>query len=422
MSQATPTISLPPPGCPAHQALAPLYGEEFASRPEHVYEQLRQRYGPVAPVHLDGGIPAWLVLGYHEYRQVLCDPRRFAADPHHWPLFADGQIPADWPLMPLLDPGMPTPHHNDGLAHDRLRGTVTYSLDRLDPRTTRRRIEHAADELIDAFAGDGHADLIPQYAGLLPAAVVARLLGLPRQDANALIGRVRTILDEGSEAPQAQAQISAVLQDLVADRAATPAPDLTSYMLQSPHQMEHGEIIGLVWMLLLAGLEMCQSVIAYTTVRVLTSALRSELNGGRTTIPDAITHTLWHTPPVNAHLGRVAREDVRLGNVLVRRGDMVILGTSAASADPAIDRQQAAASGNRAYPAFGAGPHVCPATDLAIAIISTATDQLLHRLPDLRLDVPADQLPRRASLTIQGLSSLPVRFRPATAAPSPART
>ena len=38
------------------------------------------------------------------------------------------------------------------------------------------------NELIDAFAGDGHADLIPQLTFPFPVRVIARVLGLPEAD------------------------------------------------------------------------------------------------------------------------------------------------------------------------------------------------------------------------------------------------
>jgi cytochrome P450 len=37
-------------------------------------------------------------------------------------------------------------------------------------------------ELIDAFAGDGHADLIPQLTFPFPVRIMARILGLPESD------------------------------------------------------------------------------------------------------------------------------------------------------------------------------------------------------------------------------------------------
>lgn len=50
----------------------PLLTRDYETRPSLVYERLRQRHGPVAPVDLLG-VPAWLVLGYQESLQVLQD-------------------------------------------------------------------------------------------------------------------------------------------------------------------------------------------------------------------------------------------------------------------------------------------------------------------------------------------------------------
>lgn len=46
-----------------------------------VYERLRLQWGPVAPVDLEPGVPAWLVLGHHEAVGVLRDDRTFIKDP-----------------------------------------------------------------------------------------------------------------------------------------------------------------------------------------------------------------------------------------------------------------------------------------------------------------------------------------------------
>lgn len=65
-------------GCPvAHggpNGLARLYGEHAAKDQQGIYERLRKQHGSVAPVLLEGDIPAWLVLGYRENRRVLENP------------------------------------------------------------------------------------------------------------------------------------------------------------------------------------------------------------------------------------------------------------------------------------------------------------------------------------------------------------
>ncbi|MBO1420225.1 cytochrome P450, partial [Streptomyces sp. FH025] len=53
-------------GLPVGVPLTPLYGQAVADDPHGLYARLRERYGPVAPIELEPGVEAWLVLGYAE--------------------------------------------------------------------------------------------------------------------------------------------------------------------------------------------------------------------------------------------------------------------------------------------------------------------------------------------------------------------
>src|SRR5262245_48513774 len=77
-----------------------LYGEEFHRDPAAVYWRLRAVHGPVAPVLVDGDVPAWLVLDYREFGQVLAKPAYYTRDSDAWNSW--DLIPADWPLIPMI--------------------------------------------------------------------------------------------------------------------------------------------------------------------------------------------------------------------------------------------------------------------------------------------------------------------------------
>lgn len=51
-----------------------LYGPRFQREPAEFYRRMRREHGPVAPVVLEGDVPAWLVLGYREVWQVTGNP------------------------------------------------------------------------------------------------------------------------------------------------------------------------------------------------------------------------------------------------------------------------------------------------------------------------------------------------------------
>ncbi len=130
---------VPPPGCPAHNlgqdGIRRLYGQGEAD-PRALHEELRREHGPVAPVLLHGDLPAWLVLGYDELKQVTNRPLQFTRDSSQWSMFQRGQVPADSPLRPTLQP-QPVCVFADGEEHARLRGAVTDSLEQFALRGTR---------------------------------------------------------------------------------------------------------------------------------------------------------------------------------------------------------------------------------------------------------------------------------------------
>ena len=132
-----------------------------------------------------------------------------------------------------------------------------------------------------------------------------------------------------------------------------------------------------------------------------------------------MTEVLWEDTPTQILAGRWVSRDTRLGEALVRRGDLLLLGLAAANADPHIrqysgDGAEPAHSGNAAHFAFGHGEYRCPypAQQIAEIIARTGIEVLLDRLPDLDLAVPAESLVRRPSPFLRGFTALPVVFTP----------
>lgn len=120
-----------PRGCPvAHGAgdgLTRLYGPEAATDPRGIYERLREEHGSVAPVLLEGDVPAWLVLGYRDNRRVLDTPRQFTRDARIWRDWREGRVADTSPIMPMVG-WRPDCVSQDGEPHRRLRGAVTDGL------------------------------------------------------------------------------------------------------------------------------------------------------------------------------------------------------------------------------------------------------------------------------------------------------
>jgi hypothetical protein len=81
----------------SHRGAIMLGDPDYHRDPVQVFSHLRRTYGPVAPVLLDGQVPAWLVLGHRELTQVTTDAERFARNVGRWRL--RDQIPASTPHL-----------------------------------------------------------------------------------------------------------------------------------------------------------------------------------------------------------------------------------------------------------------------------------------------------------------------------------
>ena len=120
---------------------------------------------------------------------------------------------------------------------------------------------------------------------------------------------------------------------------------------------------------------------------------------------------MWNTPPLAVLPGRFATADCELGGHHIKEGDLLVLGLAAGNVDPEIRPDTASpCTGNQSHLAFSGGPHECPGQNIGQAIIETAVDVLLHRLPGLRLAVAPEELTSTASTWEARLDRLPVEF------------
>ncbi|MFJ1757529.1 cytochrome P450 [Kitasatospora sp. NPDC088134] len=398
------------PGCPyTRPAGAALYGPAVAEDPHGLYARLRAEHGPVAPIELEPGAEAWLVLGYQELLELTRNEQQFSKDSRRWRVLREGRLRPDSHLVPMVM-WRPTLQSMDGAEHQRLSTAVADTLARIDHRELRETTEAAALALIGSWGPDGTADLVAQFTRQLPLLVFTRLLGLPPEDGPHLVQLITALVDSGSDSHRAAAEFFALLAELVRRRRSEPGQDLVSWLLGHPVGLTDEEVVHHLMVILVAGNEPCINWIGNTVRLLLTDRrFRTTLTGGRATVADALDEVLWRDPPVQNFPGRWAVSDTVLGGQYISAGDMLVQGLAAANDDPAVHGPGGIA-GNRAHLAWGSGPHVCPAQDPARLIVETAIETLLHCLPDLQLAVPANELTWRQSPWSRALVSLPVLY------------
>ncbi|KUN31182.1 cytochrome [Streptomyces corchorusii] len=395
----------------------PLSGPRFQTEPARLYREMRCDHGAVVPVLLDGGIPAWLVLGYRELHQVTGDPVLFSRDSDLWNQWEN--IPADWPLLPMIGHKQPSILYTVGERHRQRAAMISNALEEVDPFELRAHAERFADELIDALCPAGEADLVAQYAMLLPVRVLARLYGFPDEDGPGLVTALNDMIDGRERALAGQAHLAASMAQLLADRRKEPAADVVSRMLADDSGFSDEEIAQDLMVMMAAGHQPTADWIGNSLRLMLTDdRFAASLFGGRNSVAEAMNEVLWEDTPTQNVAGRWAARDTHLGGRRVKAGDLLLLGLQGANSDPQVRTDASALTGgNNAHFSFGHGEHRCPfpAQEIAEVIARTGIEVVLDRLPDIDLAVPAESLTRRPSPWLRGLSGLPVRFSPVPA-------
>lgn len=398
-------------------APVPLSGTRFQTEPAQLYREMRREHGAVAPVLLDGDVPAWLVLDYRELHQVTGDPVLFSRDSDLWNQWE--RIPADWPLLPMIGRKQPSILYTVGERHRLRAGMIATALESVDPFALRRYAEEYADGLVDTFCGKGEAELIAQYAMLLPVRVLLKIYGVPDEQGPGLVTALNDMIDGRERALDGQRHLAEAIFGLLAAKRAEPGEDVASRMLADPSGFTVEEMAQDLMVMMAAGHQPTADWIGNSLRLMLTDdRFAASLSGGRHSVAEAMNEVLWADTPTQNVAGRWASRDTHLGGRHIRAGDLLLLGLAAANADPQVHIDNSALTGgNSAHFSFGHGEHRCPfpAQEIAEVIARTGIEVLLDRLPDLELAVPAGSLTRRPSPWLRGMTDLPVTFTPTPA-------
>jgi cytochrome P450 len=389
-----------------------LYGPEFASDPQRVYDEFRA-HGLAAPIELAPGVEATLIVQHEAALRVLQNPSFFARDARRWGALREGRVPLDSPVLPMMA-YRPNCLFTDGTEHLRLRKAVTESLGRLNTTRLSRDVERIADYLIDQFIERGSADLLGDYAKLLPLLLFNQLFGCPGDIGDRLTRSMSAIFD-GEDVLRANAELTECLMELVALKRRQPGEDITSWLIQHPAGLRDEELKDQLVMLMGAGVEPERNLIANALLLMLSSDTGvAQRRGTGMLVEDALDDVLWNNPPIANYATHYPVQDVDLGGVTLKADTPVLISFAAANSDPALtDARQTLSKG--AHLAWGAGPHVCPAKSPAQLIALTAIEKILNTVPDLALAVHPSGVEWRPGPFHRALVALPVVFSPAPA-------
>ncbi len=377
---------------------SPVLRVDFGPRSGH-----RSRLDPKAP-----RVPSlFTVTSYELAQRVLTDNVRFSSAGYATTI---GQVMGRTILQ--MDP----PEH---LRHRPLVARAFRA--RILDQWSDTIIGATVSELIDAFAGDGHADLIPQLTFPFPVRIMARILGLPESDWPRFL-RLSTeliaVMRNWDRAVAASQELRGYFADIIADRRRHTREDLVSQLIEAEvdgRRLSDEEIYPFLLLLLPAGAETTYRSSSNLLFGLLSNP--GELNAvraDRDLMPEVIEEALrWETPLLT--VARTAAEDVELGGVRIPAGGFVAISLGAANRDPARYSNPDAFDiyrKDKQHISFGDGAHKCLGMHLARLEMRVLLNAVLDRLPGVHLD-PGAEDPHIHGLLFRSPPNLPVRFDPA---------
>ncbi|MFF3569159.1 cytochrome P450 [Nocardia jiangxiensis] len=314
----------------------------------------------------------------------------------------------------------------DQPLHKRLRRSVSRSF---SPRSMSRigpQIRALAIELIGELKPAGRADLVADFAAVLPARVTSRFLGIPMEDT----AQVQQWVDDWfalffSPMPVEQQHLRAAgyvkyshyMHGLLAARRAEPREDFMSETIAAVAdggaELSDQEIVDIMTAISLGGNDTTGNQIAGLMYRLLAVP-----GAWKRVVADPSLHANAVEESIrldSAGLGgfRVANEDIEVAGRTIPAGSRVFLSQDSANHDETVfedpdvyvvDRPNAGDNIG-----FGVGIHHCLGAPLARLELRIVLEALASNLPSMRL-IDDSQRAYRSSVVQRAMESLPVEW------------
>ncbi len=313
-----------------------------------------------------------------------------------------------------LETGEPGPTNSllsmGGTQHRRYRALVQPSF---SPARVRwwieNWIESTVHALIDAFEGNGRAELNVEFCAAIPVLTITGSFGVP----------VGQALDVRESLTQPE-RIIEMIAPIVAARRRQPADDLISVLVEADvtdeegetHRLTDAEIYSFSLLLLAAGSGTTWKQMGITLAALLQRPELLEAVGADRSLLRPIIEESTRWMPTDPMFSRWVTEDVDFFGTQLPKGAVLHICLGAANRDP--ERWEEPDEFDPFRPvkpslAFGGGPHSCLGQHVARAEMTVAINALLDRLPDLRLD-PEAEPPRFIGFYERGATAIPARF------------
>jgi nocardicin N-oxygenase len=313
-----------------------------------------------------GDSSGWIAVGYEQAKQAFSDPRLQISlhREHSYPTPLAGG--SDKPPIPINFTVM------DGPQLVARRRVLSKHLSFKRVNELRPATEAIVQRTLADFIALGQgADVIADYAKVIPLAVVCHMLGVPDDERMRFVEFSHDLangrLTDPKDILAFQVHISDYFGELAERRREQPGTDLISSLVQDTEAGDwtEDELRGAGYALLFAGHD-APSAILGSSLYVLAHRpdLYAQLREDPGLIPAAVEEFLRRLSMGTNIRTRVATEEVEIGGIVLHKDEVIQPSTNAANHDPAvfpnpyeIDFRR---SGQGPHLRFGFGAHNCP--------------------------------------------------------------
>jgi cytochrome P450 len=290
----------------------------------------------------------------------------------------------------------------NGPAHRRRRAPLSRAFAVKLIADLRPRIRAVANELIDVVEPRREMDLLDEYSALIPARMIADILGIEPSDvphftrwAYTMARAINSSFTRADvpEIEEAARQLTTYVEEMVARRRAEPRDDLmTSFVrgVEGEGNLSAFEAAIQLVTLILAGSDTTRAAMTMQVSLLLQHPKQWEaVCRNAALVPGAVAEALRYEPSVGS-VPRFTLADIGIDGVTVPANRLLTLSTVSAMRDPECHEEPDRFNIRRAdqrsrHLVFGGGSHRCLGEALAKAELEEGLAVLAARLPQLQI-------------------------------------
>lgn len=400
-----------------------IWSQATRNNPHPLYREMREN-DPTFNV-VDGmGQTVWFFTRYEDTVSILRDKRSIKNPRNSLPpdvlkqrfnIDIDEAIDMESPWEAINQHML----NQDPPDHTRLRSLVHKAFTPKRVRDLQPRIEQIATDLLDAMESKSDGDLVADFALPLPITVIAEMLGIPVADRDKFRMWTNIILSGDMSSRAAIMDFIQYMNNMIDIRRKEDTGDILSALVRvedEGKQLEHMELLSMIFLLLVAGHETTVNLIANGILDLLQHPDQFQmLKAQPDMMNQAVEEMLRYNGPVDATLNRWAGEDMEWHDGrIIKAGDVLIPLLLAANRDPDAFENPDTFDITRdpnPHVAFGNGIHFCLGAPLARMEGTIAISQLLGRFPNLSLNIDPTQVQRGLSIILHNINALPMTYR-----------